>query len=149
MTFDENGPKSVLFVCTMNSVRSPMAEVLMKAALQRSGVSDVFVDSAGVETRDIDGFAIAVMAELDLDLERHGAKDLFEAEFDSYDLIITLSTRAHGAIEQQMKTSSFATEHWPVPDPSDQDGKRALRLEAFRAARDDISARIEQRFFAK
>ncbi len=121
----------------------------MKAALQRSGVSDVFVDSAGVETRDIDGFAIAVMAELDLDLERHGAKDLFEAEFDSYDLIITLSTRAHGAIEQQMKTSSFATEHWPVPDPSDQDGKRALRLEAFRAARDDISARIEQRFFAK
>jgi protein-tyrosine-phosphatase len=147
--FDESEPKSVLFVCTMNSIRSPIAEAFMKAELKTANIGDVFVDSAGVETKDIDGFAIAVMNEVGIDLERHSAKDLVEAEFDSYDLVVTLSTRAKVAIEEQFKTASFATEHWPVPDPSDQNGKRELRLEAFRVARDDISHRIVQRFFAK
>ena len=121
----------------------------MKAKLEEASITGVFVDSAGVETKEIDGFAIAVMEEIGLDLNRHNAKDLFEAEFDSYDLVVTLSTRGHAAVEEQSKTMSFATEHWPVPDPSDQGGKRELRLEAYREARDDIRKRIEQRFFSK
>ena len=125
-----------------------MAEALLKHELAASGIHDVFVDSAGVETKDIDGFAIAVMEEIGLDLQRHSAKDLCEAAFDSYDLVITLSTRAKEAIGPKARTSSFVTEHWPVPDPSDQGGKRELKLEAFRAARDSIKKRISLAFGA-
>ena len=45
-------PSAVLFACTMNSIRSPMAESLMK----HFHGSEVFVDSVGVRTREIDGF---------------------------------------------------------------------------------------------
>lgn len=52
-------PASVLFMCSTNSVRSPMAEALMKHFHGHR----VFVASAGVRTREIDPFVVAVMAE--------------------------------------------------------------------------------------
>ena len=56
-------PQSVLFCCDHNAVRSPMAEALMKKLY---GI-DIYVQSAGVmNDLEIDGFAIAVCAEIDV-----------------------------------------------------------------------------------
>ena len=41
-------PSSVLFLCTRNAIRSPLAEGLMKQALAEAGQSSVFVASAGL-----------------------------------------------------------------------------------------------------
>ena len=47
---DERLPGSVLFCCTMNSVRSPMAEGILKALYPKQ----VFVDSVGVRQQAVD-----------------------------------------------------------------------------------------------
>lgn len=43
---------NILFVCTGNSCRSPMAEVAMRCLAHRRGAQDVHVDSAGVSALD-------------------------------------------------------------------------------------------------
>ena len=63
-------PSAVLFACTMNSVRSPMAEAIFKFLHG----TRVYVDSVGVRTKDIDGYAVTVMDEIGIDLSRHNAK---------------------------------------------------------------------------
>ena len=63
-------PSAVLFACTMNSVRSPMAESIMKFLHGHL----VFVDSVGVRSGEIDGFAVTVMDEIGIDLTRHHSK---------------------------------------------------------------------------
>ena len=79
-------PSAVLFACTMNSVRSPMAEGILKFLHG----TRIYVDSAGVRASEVDGFAIAVMDEIGIDIASHKPK-AFEALEDSYfDLIISL-----------------------------------------------------------
>ena len=89
-------PQSVLFACDHNSIRSPMAEGLMK---QHIGTS-IFVQSAGVKgDMEIDGFAINACREVGVELSRHRTRsfdDLMEwgDDLDSYDLIVALSPAA-------------------------------------------------------
>ncbi len=57
VTVPQKPPSSVLFCCDHNSVRSPMAEGLMKKLYGRQA----YVQSAGVKNdREIDGFTVAV-----------------------------------------------------------------------------------------
>jgi protein-tyrosine-phosphatase len=148
-TDDDRLAGSVLFVCTMNSIRSPIAEALLKQALAVTGHRTLFVDSAGVQIGDIDGFAVAVMDEIGIDLQRHNAKDLVEAEVDSYDLVIALSEPARHKTTELLITAGSALEYWPVSDPSEVEGKRETRLAAYRKTRDEINKLIEERFFSQ
>ena len=63
-------PHAVLFACGMNSVRSPMAEGIMKFLFGRQ----VYVDSVGVRMQEVDPFTVAVMDEIGIDLSRHYPK---------------------------------------------------------------------------
>ncbi|MBF0374599.1 MAG: arsenate reductase ArsC [Alphaproteobacteria bacterium] len=135
-------PSAVLFACTMNAVRSPMAEAIMKHLHGRT----VFVDSVGVKSAEIDGFAIAVMEEIGIDLRRHRAKTFDELEDQSFDLVISLSPEAqHKAVDM---TSGMAceVEFWNTFDPSLIEGDREARLEAYRTVRDELTRRIKRRF---
>jgi arsenate reductase len=86
-------PQSVLFCCDHNAVRSPMAEGLMKKFYGH----ETYVQSAGVlADMDVDGFAIAVCAELGIELARHKTRSFDEMqklgdELSSFDLIVALS----------------------------------------------------------
>ena len=93
----EDLPDAVLFSCTHNSVRSPMAEGLLKHLLGHR----IYVDSAGVRPLGIDPFVVEVMDELGIDMSRHRTKAFDDLEDTSYDLIISLSPEAqHKAVEQ-------------------------------------------------
>ena len=88
-------PSSVLFACTMNSIRSPMAEATLKFLHGHK----IYVDSVGVSTSDIDGFAIAVMEEVGIDLAGHKSKRFDDLEDNFYDVVISLSPEAqHRAV---------------------------------------------------
>ena len=77
-------PGAVLFSCSMNAVRSPMAEALLKHLLGHK----VYVDSAGVRASEIDPFAVEVMDEIGIDLSKYKSKTFDDLEDTSYDLII-------------------------------------------------------------
>ena len=135
-------PGSVLFACTLNSIRSPMAAALLRHLHGRR----VFVDSVGVRSAPVDPFAVAVMAEIGIDLRDHQSKSFDELEDSSFDLVISLSPDAqHMAVE---RTRSFAcdVEFWPVLDPTGMDGNREETLAAYRMVREQLQKRILERF---
>lgn len=135
-------PSAVLFACSENSIRSPMAAGLM----QHLYGSKVFVSSAGVRTGELDPFAVAVMAEIGIDLSRHKAQSFDELEDTSFDVVVSLSPEAHHRAVELTRTMAIAAEYWPTQDPSAVHGSREQVLNAYRAVRDGLKSRILSRF---
>lgn len=135
-------PTSLLFACSENSVRSPMAEALAKRLYGRA----VFVDSVGVRASDVDGFAVASLDELGIDVVRHHAKTFEDVDPVSFELIVTLSPEAHHRALEFTRGTATEVEYWPMPDPSAVEGSREVRLDAYRRVRDQVLARLKARF---
>jgi protein-tyrosine-phosphatase len=140
---EPRAPQSVLFACTMNAIRSPMAEALMK---RRFGTR-CFVDSCGLKKGDaVDPLAVFALDELGLDIMKHRPKTFDALEDTSFDLIVTLSPEAHHRALEFTRHLAVDVEYWPTFDPSLADGSRDQRLDAFRDVRDQLDRRIAQRF---
>jgi protein-tyrosine-phosphatase len=135
-------PSSVLFACTLNSIRSPMAAALLRALHGRR----VFVDSVGVRSAAIDPFAVAVMAEIGIDIAAHQPKSFDELEDTSFDLIISLSPDAQHAAVELTRSAACDVEFWPVLDPTGLDLSREETLATYRMVRDQLRKRIAERF---
>jgi protein-tyrosine-phosphatase len=135
-------PSAVLFACTLNSVRSPMAEAILKHFHGRR----IYVDSVGVRPEEIDPFSIAVMDEIGIDVSRHRAKSFEELEDTSYDLVISLSPEAQHKAVELTRTMACEVEYWPTYDATATEGSREARMEAYRDVRDQILGRILERF---
>lgn len=135
-------PSAVLFACTMNSIRSPMAEAIMK----HFHGHEVFVDSVGVRTRDLEGFAVEVMAEIGIDISQHKPKTFDDLEDSSFDLVISLSPEAQHKAVDLTRYMACEVEFWHTFDPSVVEGSREMRLEAYRQVRDELVRRIKERF---
>ena len=126
----------------MNSVRSPMAEAILRFLHGHH----MYVDSAGVRALDIDGFAVAVMDEIGIDLSRHYAKTFEDLEDSSFDVVISLSPEAQHKAVEMTRVMACEVEFWHTLDPSWVEGNRETRLDAYRAVRDELMARIKRRF---
>lgn len=135
-------PDSVLFACSHNAVRSPMAEGLLKHLLGHR----IYVDSAGVVPQEPNGFMIAVMAELGIDLSKHRAKSFDELEDGSFDLVISLSPEAQHKAVEMTRIMACDVEYWATFDPADVEGSREVKLGAFRQVRDQLFERLKKRF---
>ncbi|MGD9742770.1 MAG: arsenate reductase ArsC [Dongiaceae bacterium] len=135
-------PGSVLFCCTMNAIRSPMAEGLLKHLHGHQ----IYVDSAGVRSDAVDPFAVAVMDEIGIDISRHRAKTFDSLEDTSFDLIISLSPEAQHSAVELTRTMACDVEFWNTFDPSLVEGGRETVLEAYRQVRDTLLQRIKARF---
>ena len=136
------GPTSVLFVCTQNAIRSPMAESMLKHLQGHR----IFVDSVGIRQGELDPFAVAAMAELGIDLSRHRSKTFDDLEDDSFDLVVTLSPEAHHRAIEMTRTMACDVEFWNTLDPTIVEGNRDTRMEAFRQVRDGLFEQIKRRF---
>ncbi|HQS14046.1 arsenate reductase ArsC [Reyranella sp.] len=135
-------PSSLLFACSENSVRSPMAEALAKRLYGQR----VYIDSVGVRASEVDGFAVAALDEIDIDVHRHHAKTFDDVDAASFELIVTLSPEAHHSALEFTRGTATEVEYWPMPDPSAVEGSRETRLEAYRHTRDQVLARLKSRF---
>ena len=137
-------PGAVLFVCTMNSVRSPMAAAILRHLAGRR----VYIASAGVRAGGPDAFAAAVMEEIGIDITQHTPHTLRDLYDTSFDLIVTLSPEAHHQALELTRTMAVEVEYWPTFDATSMVGyaSREQILEAYRAVRDQLFARIKQRF---
>lgn len=141
-------PQSVLFCCDHNAVRSPMAEGIMKKFYG----SDTYVQSVGVKNDlEVDGFSIAVCAEIGVELSRHRSRSFDEMEqwgddLSSFDLVIALSPASQRRALELTRFFHLDVEYWPILDPTGLGESRDAKLVQFRAARDQIIERLIDRF---
>ena len=132
--------RSVLFVCNMNSVRSPMAA----AILAKNAAGAMSVDSAGVYEGGPDPFIERVLSEIGVDLGDYEPKAIDDVEASRFDRLIALTPEA--AHELRRLAPHDRVEYWPIDNPTDVRGGRDALLEAYRAVRDDLAARIRAQF---
>ena len=105
-------PSSVLFCCDHNTIRSPMAEGLLKQQLG----TKIFVQSVGVRGgSEIDGFAIAVCQEIGVELHHHKTRSFDDFEdwgddLGSYDLVVALSPASLRRALEYTRYLSFEVE---------------------------------------
>ncbi len=128
-------PKGLLFLCVANSARSQMAEGIARHLLG----DGVRVQSAGSEPTRVRPEAIAVLAEIGIDIGAQRAKAISSIDSAAVEAVITLCAeevcpvwlgRAHRL-------------HWGLPDPAGIQGEDSARLDAFREIRDELRRRIE------
>jgi len=132
-------PKSVLFLCNQNAVRSPMAKVLAERYCKRR----IFVESAGLIAGVLDPFSVAAMAEEDMDISNHKAQTLTDIDIQLFDLVIALTEESRDHVAS--KTPDVMLEYWATPDPSDSEGNRNQVMDSYRLVRDHLEVRIADR----
>ena len=135
-------PGSILFLCSLNAIRSPMAEQLARSMLPPG----IYVASAGVRKGERDPFVDAVLAERGLSLGARLPRTLDELEDDYFDLVVSLSPEAHHKAVDMMRTQAGDLEFWPLHDPSDTRGTRDQIMHAYRDVRELLEDKISQRF---
>lgn len=135
-------PGAVLFVCGMNAIRSPMAEVIARSILPKG----TYIASAGVRPGERDPFVDTVLDEIGLTLGKRQPQTLDELEDDYFDLVITLAPEAHHRALDLTRSSAVEVVYWPTPDPTVATGTRERILDAYREVRDLLKLRIGKQF---
>lgn len=141
-------PNSVLFCCDHNSIRSPMAEGIMKKLYG----TQCYIQSAGVTNDlEIDGFAIAVCQEIDVELSRHRSRSFEEMQewgddLSGFDLVIALSPASQRSALELTRYFHLDVEYWPILDPAGIGETRDAKLQAYRQTRDQIRDKLIARF---
>jgi protein-tyrosine-phosphatase len=135
----------IVFVCTGNTCRSPMAEGLLRKAIPPSWKEEAMVSSAGTHAWDgqpASALAVRVLEEMEIDISGHSAR-LVSPEIINKASLIVAMTRDHGDILKEMVPGAG---EWTIvlgeldgsrkdPDIHDPIGGD---LEIYRAVRDDI-----------
>ena len=129
------GMSNVLFVCSGNSARSPIAEALLR---HRAG-SRVRVSSAGTHPKDrIHRLAIRVLREhYGIDIDGQEPRPIDSAHGSRFDRVVTLCDKAREALPH---AEDWPRVHWSIPDPV----AAGNSYPRFVSAAADIDARIRQ-----
>jgi protein-tyrosine-phosphatase len=128
----------VLFLCMLNTVRSPIAEAIARAKFPQHSYQ-----SAGFIESPLDYMAVEVMKEIDLDISTHIPTSLDKIDLKDYDLVLCL------AEEIRDKLQGFNVpnvEYWDITSPASIRGSRFQKLLSYRELRDDIKKLVEERF---
>ncbi len=123
---------TVMFACVANSARSQLAEAIAR----HLGSSELEVWSAGSRATSVKPEVRVVLDELGIDHRGLRSKGFVAVPIEELDVAVTLCQEEVCPIFPGVTR----TLHWPLPDPaSAPDGER---VEAFRAARDELLRRI-------
>jgi protein-tyrosine-phosphatase len=127
-----------------------MAEALMKKFYG----TGTYVQSVGVKNDlEIDGFAIAVCQELNVELSRHRSRSFDEMEqwgddLSSFDLVVALSPASQRRALELTRVFHLEVEYWPILDPTGLGETRDAKLDSYRQARNQITDRLQLRWGA-
>jgi arsenate reductase len=129
-------PRRVLILCTGNSVRSQMAEGLLRAI----GGERVEVFSAGSKPSHVNPYAIRAMQRRGINISGQRSKHLREYLDQPFDFIITVCDQA--AETCPIFPGKAQRLHWSFPDPAAAQGSDPDILAAFERVRDDLEAKL-------
>jgi arsenate reductase len=139
---EEQEKKSVLFLSIHNSVRSQMAEGLLKHF--RGDKFEAF--SAGVEPTDIDPIAVQVMKEIEIDIINYRSKPIEYFNAKTFDYAISICASAS---EERPGYPHATTQlSWDFPDPSKMTGSEQVILDEYRKLRDNLTQKIRDDLLA-
>ncbi len=124
--------KKIMFVCKKNSRRSQMAEGFARAL----GGEAVSVTSSGLGSSLVDPLAVAVMAEVGIDIKGQTSKALSNFNPEDYDAVISLCGCGVNLPTEWVLREVFAD--WQLDDPEGQP------IETFRRVRDEVKERVEE-----
>ncbi|HZE17675.1 MAG TPA: ArsR family transcriptional regulator [Mycobacterium sp.] len=129
---------SVLFLCTGNSARSPIAEALLR--YRSSG--RIKVASAGSHPKaHIHQYAVRVMREAyGIDLSKGRPHPLTSVTRRPFDHVITLCDKVY---EYVRENGPVPTMHWSLPDPAANNTSDQARYRQFRDVANEIDSRIQ------
>jgi protein-tyrosine-phosphatase len=116
-----------------------MAEALARHYFGR----EIYFASAGLKRGEPDGFAMAAMEEIGIDITRHKPHTFEDLEDSNFDVIVTLSPEAHHRALEFTRAMAVEVIYWPTPDPTATQGSRETMLNAYRDVRDRLAARIK------
>ncbi len=129
----------VLFVCTGNTCRSPMAEGIFHSKYKKD--SDE-CSSAGLYTQDNSPAtpnAIQAMSETGIDISAHRSKTITAEDINNYDLIIAM-TESHAEFVKLLGADASKIRILGVSDPFGGD------LDEYRKCRDEIVEKLKEIF---
>jgi protein-tyrosine-phosphatase len=135
-------PGAVLFACSHNVIRSPMAQAITTHLYGHR----VFAASCGVKAGQDDPFVHTIMDEIGIKLGRHRPQSFDDLDDSNFDIVISLSPEAHHRALELTRTQAIDAEYWPTFDPSVVTGSRDQILDAYRDVRDGLYRRIVERF---
>lgn len=124
--------KRVLILCTGNSARSQMAEGL----LRHDAGERYEVESAGTKPGSVRPEAIAVMAEIGINISAHRSKHVEEFAEQSFDIVLTVCDHAHETCPVYFGKAQKL--HHSFEDPAALEADETARLALFRRVRDEI-----------
>ena len=147
MTHNNTTLPNILFACTHNKIRSPMAEALTKTMYQ---AKIAHIDSCGIDDGGGigDGFTVAVMREIGIDLLNHTPKSFTDRLNPKIDLVICFSEASFETASQIPTLNTAEITYCPIYDPQLIAEAREVRLGAYRNIRDTIKAMLIERFGA-
>lgn len=126
----------LLFLCTGNSCRSQMAE-----GWGRHFAPDwLSVDSAGIEQHGKNPRAIAVMAEVGIDISGQESTRLTDTMLNRADYVVTVC--GHADEHCPVLPAGVKKEHWPLNDPARAEGDEDAVMAVFRQTRDEVRRRV-------
>ena len=132
----------VLFLCTLNAVRSPMAEGLGKALFPEHEFH-----SAGIAEGPLDFMAVEVMGEIEIDISNHVSRTLDSLRDKKFDVVICLAKESEEEAKKLLEFHGFKNvEFWNIPSPGIIRGNRYMQLFSYREIRDLLRTKIRQRF---
>lgn len=132
----------VLFICQLNSVRSPMAEGLLR---KRMG-DRIDVRSCGLSPVDPNEFMLSVMREVGIDMSEHEPLALADVQDDDFDRVIAFTASAQAGAEAAFEGRDMNIELWAVPNPGEGSLDVRAMLDNYRAIRSNIDARLGREF---
>ncbi len=138
--------KKVLFVCTGNTCRSPMAEAIFNNIAEEKGIlaeaesAGIFADGSFASAN-----AVLVMRELGVDIEGRASRQLIPQMIENADLVLTMSkshksmiVSAFGALDKVMTMAEFSGGTDDVDDPFGRDAN------TYRNCREQIKEMVEK-----
>jgi len=134
-------PESILFVCYLNSIRSPMAEGLMRKRFPQS-----YVQSCGMAAGDLDDLMVAVMREKGVDMSEHDPQTLGDVNDYPFENVIAFTEAAFDAAKAAFDGMNVEIDLWSLPDPTHGSLDVRAMMNNYRAIRDNIDARLARRF---
>ena len=135
--------KSVLFVCELNAIRSPIAEYFVKFNYD---CSNHLIDSCGFNVTYKDFLTIQVMNEIGINMEQHIPKNFNQINTETFDLFVSFSEKIYNFLTKKYQNKSKNIKLINIPIANINEGNREQKVFFYRIIREQIIKEIKSNF---